>query len=510
MASINHDPSRFQFAPLTTSRWSSDDPANEFDVDNPATGQVITRVAGSSAAEVDAAIDAAHAAFTGGWRNTTAAERSALLARCADALEAHADELAEILTAENGKPLADGRFGDVQFLLDIFRFYAGIVDKIPSDFFEVGPVYASTVLEPFGVVGAIIPFNWPPIHTGGKVAAALAVGNTVVVKPGPQSPLTIMRIIDIISEVLPADVVHVIPGGAEPGRALVANPLVRKISFTGSTRGGMAVAAAAAANVTPVTLELGGKNAFVVFDDADLDLAVRNALEGGFFNKGEACTAASRVLVQRGIADEFTKRLADGVRSLRVGEGIDPKTVVGPAVSRDQQQRDLDYIRIGEEEGATIVAQANLPADDRLSDGFWVPPTLFAGVTRTMRIAQEEIFGPVQTINVFDTEDEAVDIVNESPYGLVAAVYSQDQATAFRVARRMEAGMVHVNNYHRWPLTTPFGGVKHSGYGREHTMATLQEFGAVKMIRFPTGLTELPSWRGTVEVFGHTGSVPIG
>jgi acyl-CoA reductase-like NAD-dependent aldehyde dehydrogenase len=503
---VTTDPSHVRYEKITRVRWSSGNEADQFTVENPATGEVITTVHGSASADVDRAVQAAHDAFTAGWRTTTAQERSQLLTRCAQVFEEHADELAEILTAENGKPLADARVYDVQFLIDIFRFYAGLVDKVPSEFFDMGPVYSSVVLEPFGVVGAIIPFNWPPIHTGGKVAAALAVGNTVVVKPGPQSPLTIMRIVELANTVLPADVLHVIPGGSEPGQALVANPLVAKVTFTGSTGGGIAVAKTAAQNVTPVTLELGGKNAFAVFDDADLDQAVRDALEGGFFNKGEACTAASRVLVQRGIAEEFTRRLAAGVAALRVGDGTDPATVIGPTVSREQRDRVSNYIRIGQEEGATIAAQAPLPSDARLADGFWVAPTLFTGVTRTMRIATEEIFGPVQTITVFDTEDEAVDIVNESQYGLVAAVYSQDQERAFRVARRFEAGMLQINTYFRYPLGTPFGGVKHSGYGREHTLATLQEFGQPKMMRFPSGRGEIPAWRGTLDVYGPTGS----
>jgi acyl-CoA reductase-like NAD-dependent aldehyde dehydrogenase len=227
---ITTDLSRLRFEKVTRVRWSSGNETDQFPVENPATGEVITTVQGSAAADVGRAVQSAHDAFTAGWGSTTAGERSALLTRCAQVLEQHADELAEILTAENGKPLADARIYDVQFLIEVFRFYAGLVDKAPSEFFDLGPVYSSVVLEPFGVVGAIIPFNWPPIHTGGKVAAALAVGNTVVVKPGLQSPLAIMRIVELCNTVLPGDVLHVVPGGAEPGQALVANPLVRNRS----------------------------------------------------------------------------------------------------------------------------------------------------------------------------------------------------------------------------------------------------------------------------------------
>jgi acyl-CoA reductase-like NAD-dependent aldehyde dehydrogenase len=491
---------------ITSVRWSSTRGEDRFTVESPATGQIITTVQGSGATEVDAAIHAADIAFHGDWRWTSPQQRSILLSKCADVLEAHADELAAIETHENGKPLADGRLHDVGFLIGVFRFFAGIVDKTPSEFYDKGAIYTSVVLEPLGVVGAIIPFNWPPIHTGGKVAAALAVGNTVVVKPSEQAPLTIMRIIELCNTVLPPDVLHVVPGGPAAGMALTANPVVKKITFTGSTRAGIEVAKAAAVNVTPVTLELGGKNAFVVFEDADLDQAVRDALDGGFYNKGEACTAASRVLVHRSIHDEFVRRLSAGVRALTVGDGTDPATAVGPSVTRAQQQRVLDYIQIGQDEGATIAAQAPLPTDPRLRDGFWIPPTLFSNVTRTMRIAIEEIFGPVQTVTIFDTEDEAVEIVNESEFGLMCGIYSLNQQKAFRVARRVEAGMILINNYNRAILGTPFGGLKHSGYGREHTQSTLQEFGSPKMMRFPSGIGTIPTWRSVVDVYGPEGA----
>jgi acyl-CoA reductase-like NAD-dependent aldehyde dehydrogenase len=491
---------------VTSVRWSSNQPDDQFVVENPATGEVITTVQGSGPGEVGQAIQSAHAAFRGGWRSTSPQQRSILLNRCADVLEQHADELAAIETNENGKPLADGRIHDVGFLIGVFRFFAGVVDKTPSEFYDKGAIYTSVVLEPFGVVGAIIPFNWPPIHTGGKVAAALAVGNTVVVKPSEQAPLTIIRIIELCNTVLPPDVLHVVPGGAAAGVAITVNPLVKKITFTGSTRAGIEVARAAAVNVTPVTLELGGKNAFVVFEDADLDQAVRDALDGGFYNKGEACTAASRVLVHRSIHDEFVRRLSAGVRALKVGDGTDPSTAVGPSVTKAQQERVLDYIRIGQDEGAVIAAQATLPTDPRLENGFWVPPTLFTNVTRTMRIAVEEIFGPVQTVTAFDTESEAVDIVNESEFGLMCGIYSLDQQKAFRVARHVEVGMVLINNYNRAILGTPFGGVKHSGYGREHTLSTLQEFGAPKMMRFPSGTGTIPTWRSIIDIYGPEGT----
>jgi acyl-CoA reductase-like NAD-dependent aldehyde dehydrogenase len=444
---------------------------------------------GGGAAEIDGAVQA------GG----------AILMRCGDVMEAHADELAKLVSRENGKPVSDARQFDISFLIGSFRFFGGLIDKLPNEFYDKGTVYASVVLEPYGVVGGIIPFNWPPIHTGAKVAPALAVGNTVVLKPGEQAPLTIMRIVELLKDVLPPDVVHAVPGiGPIAGQALASHPLVRKISFTGSTKAGFAVAKTAASNLTPVLLELGGKNAFIVFEDADLDRAVRDALEGGYYNKGEASTAASRILVRRGVHDAFVERLAAGVRKLKVGDGADPATHVGPVITKVQQQKVLDYIRIGQEEGATIVAQAPLPEDPRLVNGFYVPPTLFTGVTRDMRIAREEVFGPVVSVTGFESEQEAIAITNESEYGLVAGVYTRDMERAFRLSRAIDAGIVFLNNFHRLFLGTPFGGAKHSGHGREHSIETLHEFGRSKCIRYPSGLGKVPSWRGVTDVFGES------
>ena len=485
----------------TTFRWSSTVADDRFPVENPATGEVLMVVQGGGAAETDAAVRAAHQAFESDWRWRTPQERGRILMRCADVIEAHADELAALETRENGKPFADARTFDVGFLIDVLRFFGGLVGTLPGEFYDKGGIYTSVVYEPLGVVGGIIPFNWPPIHTGGKIAPALAAGNTVVLKPSEQAPLTIMRIVDLLNTVLPPDVLHAVPGGVAAGQALAGHPLVRKVSFTGSTAAGASVARAAAANTTPALLELGGKNAFIVFDDADLDRAVRDALEGGYFNKGEACTAASRVLVQRGVHDAFVARLAAGVRALKVGDGTDPVTHVGPVVTAAQQTKVLDYIRIGQDEGADIAAQAALPDDPALKGGFFVPPTVLTGVTRTMRVAREEIFGPVVTVTAFDTEQEAVAIANESAYGLMCGLYTADMQRAFRTARRIDIGMVFVNNYFRGILGTPFGGVKHSGYGREHSIDTLKEFSAAKMIRFPSGLAPVPSWRAVTDIF---------
>ncbi|MCA1845745.1 MAG: aldehyde dehydrogenase family protein, partial [Actinobacteria bacterium] len=336
-----------------------------------------------------------------------------------------------------------------------------------------------------------------------KSAPALAAGNVVVLKPPEQDPLTIMRIVELLEDVLPADVLQVVPGrGPEAGTALAGHPLVERLSFTGSTATGRAVLKIAADGLTPVTVELGGKNPLLVFADADLDAAVRGAVEGAFFNQGEACTAASRLLVEDGVHDAFVGRLAAAVRRLRVGDGRDPATHVGPLISAAQQRRVLDFIDGAISEGANVAARAPLPADERLAGGYWVAPTLFTDVTPSMTIAREEVFGPVTAVLRFSSDDEALALANDTPYGLVAAVYTADHGRARRMARMVNAGVVLINNYNRAFLGTPFGGFGDSGYGREHAIESLLEFTRTKSIREPSGLGRIPEWDALDEVVG--------
>lgn len=487
---------------LFRTRWSSADPRDLFEVDNPATGEVFARVQGSGLAEADAAIRAAHAAFAS-WRDMPATRRGELLIAAGRHLDGHARELAELVSRENGKPVRDALAFDIASLTGSFAYFGALAGKIAGEHLDLGFVTSSTVREPFGVVAGIIPFNWPPIHTGAKVAPALATGNVIVLKPGDQAPLTIMRIVELLNEVLPPDLVHVLPGvGPAIGQALTTHPLVRKISFTGAPSTGAAVLRAAADRHVPVLCELGGKNPLVVMPDADLDQAVRDAIDGAFFNKGEACTAASRLLVHEAVHDAFVERLSQAVRRLRTGDGAAEGTHVGPLISRTQKEKVEAYIRIGIEEGATIAAQGALPDDPKLADGHFVAPTLFVGVNRTMRIAQEEIFGPVPCVMRFADEAEAVAIANSTDFALVAGIYSRSEATAQRLARQIEAGIVFINNYNRMVLGTPFGGTKSSGYGREHCADTLKEFTYPKAIRTPTGRAPIPQWAGVTELFG--------
>jgi acyl-CoA reductase-like NAD-dependent aldehyde dehydrogenase len=486
---------------LSTYRWSSHDEAHRFPVEDPATGEVITIVQGAGAAEVNAAVQAARRAFQTDWRWRTPAERAALLLQAADVLDEHADELA-LLESRERKPgrrcaperhqLPDRR---LPLLRQPRRQAADRLLRQGRDLHLDIPGAGRRRRRDHPVQLAADP-------RGRQDGPRLAAGNTVVLKPSEQAPLTVMRIVELLNTVLPGDVLHAVPGsGHGVGQPLAGHPLVRMVSFTGSTGAGAAVAGTAAKNITPAVLELGGKDALIVFSDADVDRAVKDTLEGAFSNKGEACTASSRILVQDGLYGAFVEQLAAAAAKLKVGRGTDLSVHVGPVVTKTQQERVLSYIQVGIDEGARIAAQAALPAEPELANGFWVAPTVFADVTRDMRIAREEMFGPVVTVTRFSDEDEAVAITNESEYGLTSVVYTADSARAFRVARRIDAGMVFINNYFRGVLGSPFGGTKHSGHGREHAIETLREFSYTKMVRFPSGLGTIPAWRAIGDIF---------
>jgi len=488
---------------VNRTRWSSTSDQDQFAVDNPATGQPVAVVQGSGPEQVDQAVRAAHAAHLD-WKQRPARQRGHYLRKVADVIRAHADEIAALESLEMGKPIAQARHFDVEAAISIFDYFGSMVEVLPSQARDYGPVFDVTTLEPFGVIAGIVPFNWPPLHTAGKTAPALAVGNAIVLKPPEQTPSVVLRMVELIASVLPDDLsdelVHVVPGAGTVGAALAGHPLVGKVSFTGSPQTGSAVLRTAADNLTPTLMELGGKNPLLVFEDADLHEALLAAVDGGFFNQGEACTAASRILVQDNIFTEFERRLAAAVGRLRVGDGADPATEVGPLVTAAQQKRVLDYLDIGAAEGARIAAQAPLPSDPRLANGFYVPPTLLTDVTPDMRVATEEIFGPVVTLIPFSDEDEAVRIANCTQFGLVAAVFSRDIDRVMRVSRQIKAGTVFVNNYVRVAVGSGFGGIGHSGFGREHAQETLAEYGYHKNVRLAGRRDELPRWSAATRV----------
>lgn len=479
--------------------WSSADSSYGFYVEEPATGKVVARVEGAGPEEMNEAVVRSHLAFSL-WREQPQRERARLMRVAAERLRDHADEIATLESREVGKPYEISRYNDMFICAEAFDYYAGLADKLHGEFYPGGPIDSYTLLEPYGVVGAIVPFNWPPIHTGGKIAPAIAVGNTVVLKPPEQAPSCVLRIVEILQDVFPTDVVQAVPGtGAGAGNALASHPLVRRLSFTGSPETARHVVRAAAENFTGTLLELGGKNPILVFADADLDMAAQAAVEGSFFNQGEACTAASRVLVHDSIVESFIERYIARVARLVVGDPLVPGTHIGPMVTREQQRRVLDYIAIGVDEGATLAYQGNLPEDPRLAGGFFVPPAVFTDVTPDMRIAQEEIFGPVAAIMRFSNYDEALAIANGTRFALVGAVFSGDPVLASRAARDIDAGMVFINNYNRMFFGTPFGGNRASGYGREHFEGTLHEYVSVKNIRLPSGKGPIPMWSGVEE-----------
>ncbi|MET0897504.1 MAG: aldehyde dehydrogenase family protein [Mycobacterium sp.] len=464
-----------------------------FEVIEPATAQPLASVVSSDAAQVDLAVRSARAALPA-WRALSGRQRGAYLRQVADRIRAHADELGELVSRENGKPKRDALANDVSFSSNCFDFFAGLGDNLPGEIIDQGPIETRVLYEPYGVVACILPFNWPPIHFAKKGAPALITGNTVVIKPGEQAPLTVLRLVEIANEVLPPGVLNAV-SGLEAGAALAGHPQVERISFTGATATGRRVLATAAQNLTYATMELGGKNALMVFADADLDLAVEVSIEGMFYNQGEACTSTARILVHDAVYDTFLARFTAAAEALVVGDGLDPRTDVGPMVDAKQRDRVLAYLQTALDEGARIVGQGTVPTDAQFADGYWVPPTVLADVTPDSTVGQEEIFGPIALIMRFSTIDEAVEIANGTSYGLTAAMITRDEARAWHIAQRLEAGMIFVNNYMRRSfLGSPFGGIKGSGFGRENAPETLHEFVRSKAVRFRSGRGEVPVW----------------
>ncbi len=473
--------------------WVPVEGAETFVVHEPATGRPIARVLNTPAEVVDRAVADSREAGKA-WRALAPRERGRLMRLVAAKIREHVDELADLEAREVGKPRRDAFRFDISYSHAAFDYYAGLADTLHGEILDQGPIEARVVYEPYGVVAAILPFNWPPIHFSKKSAPALAAGNTVIIKPGEQAPLTVLRLVELANEVLPPGVLNAVPGLAA-GPALSANPRVERITFTGATVTGQRVLRSAAENLIFATMELGGKNALMVLHDADLDVAIDVALEGMFYNQGEACTSTARILVHDSIHDEFLDRFARATERLVVGDGLDPATDIGAMVDATQRDKVMAYLKTGLDEGARLVTQGALPSDERLQDGYWVPPTVLADVTPTMTLAQEEIFGPIACVMRFGDEQEAIDICNDTAYGLTAALCTVDEARAYRIAQQLEVGMVFVNNYMRRAfLGSPFGGQKGSGFGRENAIETLHEFVRSKNIRFPSGRGAIPTW----------------
>ncbi|MGA2579558.1 MAG: aldehyde dehydrogenase family protein [Bryobacteraceae bacterium] len=468
---------------LINNRWVSSESGKTFPTINPATGEEIAQVAEADSADVDRAVRAARAAFDGGpWRKMSAAERGRMLNRLADLIEKNADELALLESLDNGKPYQVAKAADLPLTIACYRYYAGWADKVQGKTIPIaGDYFCYTRHEPVGVVGQIIPWNFPLLMQAWKLGPALATGNTVVMKPAEQTPLTALRVGELIVEAgFPEGVVNLLPGYGPTAGAAIANHMdVDKVAFTGSTEvGHLIMEASAKSNLKRVTLELGGKSPNVVFADADMDQAIEGAHFALFFNQGQCCCAGSRLFVEDKCYDEFVERSVARAKARKVGDPFDASTEQGPQVDQAQFDKVLNYIDAGKREGASLRCGGGRWGDR----GYFVEPTVFADVQDHMKIAEEEIFGPVMSIIRFKDMSEVIDRANRTMYGLAAAVWTRDIGKAHAIANGVRAGTVWVNCYDVFDAGAPFGGFKQSGVGRELGEYGLQQYTEVKTV----------------------------
>ncbi|MBN9507026.1 MAG: aldehyde dehydrogenase family protein [Altererythrobacter sp.] len=457
-----------------------------FETRDPSTEEVIALVAEADAADVDAAVRSARAAFEGTWGQMRPADRGLALLRLAEFVRRDQEELVELESLDSGKPVSAVRRQDLPAVIDTLIYYAGWADKISG---QVIPARTDaltyTVREPMGVVGAIIPWNFPLMIGMWKIAPALACGCTVVLKPAELTPLTALKIGELAVEAgFPAGTLNVVPGfGKTAGQAIVDHPDIDKVTFTGSPGVGRQILRGAAGNLKRVTLELGGKSANIIFPGSDVEKAVKAAGAGIFFNTGQVCSAGSRILAHRSIYDEVVERLVGRAQGMRLGDPRDDKTSMGPLISQTQMERVLGYIEVGRQEGAEVAIGGARHGDK----GYYVSPTVFTGVEHEMRISQEEIFGPVATVIPFEDEDDAVRLANGTVYSLAAGVWTADIAQSHRMTRKLKAGTVWVNTYGPTDVRLPWGGMRDSGFGREHGDIAIENFTEPKVVWINTG-----------------------
>ena len=464
-------------------QWVDGASGATIDVHDPHDGSLIASVAEAREVDVDRAVTAAAAAFDD-WRQWRAADRGRVLLRLADLIEEHAAELALLETRDTGHPIRDAQRLDLPRTAETFRYFGGMADKYQGSVVPVERGFLDYVVrEPLGVVGAIVPWNFPLMFTSWKLGPALAAGNTAVIKPSELTPLSTLRIAELATEAgLPAGVLNVVVGyGATAGARIAEHPDIAKVTFTGSTAVGRTIVAASQGNLKRVHLELGGKGANVVFDDADLTAAVNGSAFAVFHNQGQACIAGSRLLLHKDIAEEFLERFTALAASIAVGDPKDPATEMGPLTSPGHRDRVLSFLKVADDEGDTILSGGRAPADPLLADGCYLEPTVVRAAPGH-RIAQEEVFGPVVVVHTFGDEDQALRIANGTDYGLGAGLWTRDLSRAHRFARDLRAGMVWVNSYKRVNPGSPFGGVGLSGYGREMGFEAMHEYTEAKAV----------------------------
>ncbi|KOO49187.1 aldehyde dehydrogenase family protein [Viridibacillus arvi] len=471
-----------QYKLYINGEWTEGSDGNTIAAYNPSNGEKLADFIDASHADVDAAVEAAQTAFKT-WKHVSIEERSKLLLQIADLIDANREHLAMVETLDNGKPLRETMTADVPLSADHFRYFAGVIRSEEGTAQQLDENNLTlTLKEPIGVVGQIIPWNFPLLMAAWKIAPAIAAGNTVVISPSSTTSLSILELAKILDQVLPAGVVNVITGrGSNSGDYMLHHEGFAKLAFTGSTDVGYLVAKAAADRLIPATLELGGKSANIFFNDANWERAVEGATNGILFNQGQVCSAGSRIFVQAGIYDEFLIAIKEKFESVKVGLPWEAGTQMGAQINQRQLDKILEYVKIGQEEGATLVTGGYQLQDKGLENGVFMAPTILAG-TNDMRIAQEEIFGPVATVIKFETEEEVIAMANDSEFGLGGGVWTSNLNTALRVARSIETGRMWVNQYTNFSAGAPFGGYKKSGIGRETYKSILDAYTQTKNI----------------------------
>ncbi|CAN5838655.1 aldehyde dehydrogenase DhaS [soil metagenome] len=471
---------------LIDGKWVDAASGKTFTSPNPSTGEVFAEVAAADKADIDKAVSAARRAFEGKWSQMSARDRGRLLYKLSQLIEERSTELAELETADNGKPIRESLYVDLPQVVENFEYFAGFATKIEGETIPVpGQMFNYTLREPVGVCGQIIPWNFPLLMAAWKLAPALAAGNTVVLKPAEQTPVTAMELGKIIQEAgFPDGVVNIVPGyGETAGAALAAHPGIDKVAFTGSTEVGKLIAKSAADNLTKVSLELGGKAPNIVFADADLEQAVNGAMMGIFFNQGQVCCAGSRLFVEERVKDEFLDRFKAKAETVSVGDPALKTTQMGPQVSKEQLDRIQSYVGIAREEGASVITGGETPKlGGGLQRGYFFQPTIFSDVSNTMRVAQEEIFGPVTSVITFKDEDDLIKQANQTIYGLSAGIWTRDVVRAHRFAKAIKAGVIWINTFNMFNAASPFGGYKQSGYGREMGKHALDLYTQIKSV----------------------------